>query len=70
MNDDSTNNIDEEKDVNKENEELYQNIIKHSEQKYDSYWDINNPVIKISLIVLFIVGVIGAIYYLIVWLTM
>ena len=70
MNNDDINNIDEERNVNEDNEKLYNDLIEHSKRKYDGYWDINNPIVKIVLIVLLAIGVIGAIYYLIVWLAM
>ncbi|MBQ2639830.1 MAG: PspC domain-containing protein [Bacilli bacterium] len=70
MDNDDMNNLDDDRDVNEENEKLYQDLIEHSKRKYDDYWDINNPVVKVILIVLLAIGIIGAIYYLIVWLTM
>ncbi|MBR3049027.1 MAG: PspC domain-containing protein [Bacilli bacterium] len=62
------NNIDEEKDVNKENEDKYNDLIEKTRRKNDGYWDINNPFIKIVLLILFVIGVVGAIYYIALWL--
>lgn len=70
MENNDLNNLDEEKDVNEVNEQLYQDLIERSKKKNDDYWDINNPVIKGILITLLVIGLVGAIYYLIVWLTM
>ena len=39
----------------------------HSKKTYDDYWDINNPVIRIILIILFIIIVLGAGYYFVMW---
>ena len=70
MEDNDMNNIEEERNVNEENEKLYQDLIEHSRKKDDGYWDINNPIVKTILIILLVIGVIGTIYYLIVLLTM
>ena len=57
-------------DVNRQNEDLYNNLIEDSRRKTDDYWDRNNPVVKGLLIVLLIIGVVGFIYYVIVGLNM
>ena len=57
-------------DVNRENEEFYNSLMEESRRKTDDYWDRNNPIIKILLTILLIVGVVGFIYYLIVGLNM
>ncbi|MBE6157897.1 MAG: hypothetical protein E7160_03795 [Firmicutes bacterium] len=57
-------------DVNRQNEDLYNNLIENSRRKTDDYWDRNNPVVKGLLIVLLIIGVVGFIYYVIVGLNM
>ena len=44
--------------------------MEESRRKNDDYWDRNNPVIKLLLTILLVVGVIGFIYYLIVGLSM
>ena len=64
------NDLDQDIDVNRENEEFYNNLIEDSRRKTDGYWDRNNPVIKGLLIVLLMIGVVGFIYYLIVLLNM
>lgn len=54
-------------DVNQRNSQEFQNLMDHSKKTYDDYWDINNPVIRIILIILFIIIVLGAGYYFIMW---
>lgn len=54
-------------DVNQKNSQEFQNLMDHSRKAYDDYWDINNPIIRIILIVLFIIIVIGAGYYFVMW---
>jgi hypothetical protein len=53
--------------VNDKNSQEYQNIIEHSKQNTDDYWDINNPIIKIILFILFLIIVLGVTYYLLLW---
>ena len=53
--------------VNEKNNQEFQNLMENSRRKYDSYWDINSPVIRIILIVLFLIAVIGSAYYFIMW---
>ncbi len=60
-------NLDQELDVNEKNQEQYNHLIEHSRQKDDIYWDRNNPIVKILLIVLFAIAVIGTIYYVMLW---
>ena len=66
----SQNDIDEDSQisVNEKNSREFQNLIEHSQRKYDDYWDINNPVIRVVLIILFLVAAIGSAYYIITWL--
>lgn len=56
-----------ENSVNQKNSQEFQNLMDHSKKTYDDYWDINNPVIRIILIILFIIIVLGAGYYFIMW---
>ncbi len=56
-----------ENSVNQKNSQEFQNLMDHSKKTYDDYWDINNPVIRIILIVLFIIIVLGAGYYFVIW---
>ena len=52
----SKNDLDEKNNqssVNEKNSLEYQNLMDHSKKTYDDYWDINNPVIRIILIILF-----------------
>ena len=53
--------------VNQKNSQEFQNLMDHSKKTYDDYWDINNPVIRIILIILFIIIVLGAGYYFVMW---
>ena len=39
----------------------------HSRKTYDDYWDINSPIIRIILIILFLIIVVGAGYYFVMW---
>ena len=61
-------NLDNEVDVNKKNQDTYNSILQHSQDKDNGYWDRNNPVIKIILLILFVIAFIGTIYYFITWL--
>lgn len=56
-----------ENSVNQKNSQEFQNLMDHSKKNYDNYWDINSPVIRIILVVLFIIIVLGAGYYFIMW---
>lgn len=53
--------------VNQKNSQEFQNLMEHSKKQYDNYWDINSPMIRIILIILFIIIVLGAGYYFIIW---
>ena len=65
----SQNEIDEDPQVsvNEKNSREFQNLMEHSQRKYDDYWDINNPIIRIVLIVLFLIAAVGSAYYIIKW---
>lgn len=56
-----------ENSVNQKNSQEFQNLMDHSKKNYDNYWDINSPVIRIILFILFIIIVLGAGYYFIMW---
>lgn len=56
-----------ENSVNQKNSQEFQNLMDHSKKTYDDYWDINNPVIRIILIILFVIIVLGAGYYFVMW---
>lgn len=53
--------------VNARNEQEFQNLMDHNQRKYDNYWDINSPVVRIVLIVLLLIIVVGTLYYIILW---
>lgn len=64
MNQDMNNNTNnQELEFNKNKREDYEQLIRESSTKTDGYWDKNNPIVKIILFVLFIIIVIGAVYY-------
>ena len=64
MNQDMNNNTNnQELEFNKNNREDYEQLMRESSTKTDGYWDKNNPIVKIILFVLFIIIVIGAVYY-------
>ena len=68
--DNNTNNINNEVEINKENEEAYNNLIQNAKPKDNGDWDINSPVIKVILAVLGIIIVIGLIFYFVLFLKM
>lgn len=55
--------------VNQKNSQEFENLMENSKKKYDQYWDIHNPVIRIILFILFVIIVIGSSYYFILWFT-
>ena len=64
MNQDVNNNTNnQELEFNKNKREDYEQLMRESSTKTDGYWDKNNPIVKITLFVLFIIIVIGAVYY-------
>ena len=64
MNQDMNNNTNnQELEFNKNKREDYEQLMGESSTKTDGYWDKNNPIVKIILFVLFIIIVIGAVYY-------
>lgn len=54
-------------EVNKRNKDTFNNLMDNASYKTDDYWDLNNPVVKIILLVLFIIIVCGLLYYIIGW---
>lgn len=65
--DDEINNTPNQSIVNERNSQEFQNLMEHSQKKYDNYWDINSPVIRIILLFLLIIIVVGSAYYFIMW---
>ena len=56
-------------EVNKRNKETFDSLMDNAAQKNDDYWDLNNPIVKWLLMGMFVVIVIGIIYYVISWFT-
>lgn len=72
MNDDKNNSsniydINKEVDVNKNNQQEYNSLMENARRKNDAYWDINNPIVRIILLVLLVFAIAGAIYYFALW---
>ncbi len=59
------NNVDLE--VNKKNQEAFNDLMDNASVKTDDYWDFNSPIVKIVLIALFVIIVLGLLYYIIGW---
>ena len=57
-------------EVNKHNQEKFKDIMDNAAVKYDSYWDLNNPVIRFILIVLGVIIAAGIIYYVVGWISL
>lgn len=51
-------------EVNKKNSEYYKNLMTEAGSNKDSYYNKNNPIVKIVLIILFVIIVIGSIFIL------
>lgn len=54
----------EELEINKQNREDYENLMKKSGVKKDDYWDKNDPVVKIILLSLGVFIILGVLFYL------
>ena len=50
-------------EFNKKNRENYENLMSESSTQLDGYWDKNNPFVKLLLFILAIFIVVGAVYY-------
>lgn len=61
------NNLNANLEVNKKNSEEFEKLMDNASTNLDSYWDKNNPILKIFLLVLFVIIVLGAIYYITAW---
>ena len=57
-------------EVNKNNREKFKDIMDNASVKYDTYWDLNNPFVKITLIVLGVIIAIGIVYYILGWISL
>ena len=53
----------EELDFNKRNREDFENLMADSSTNLDGYWDKNNPFVKLLLLVLAVIIILGAFYY-------
>lgn len=56
-----------EKNINEKNQEEFERVMGNASTNYDSYWDKNNPIIKIILLLLFAFIVIVGGYYIVTW---
>lgn len=54
-------------EVNKRNQETFDNLMNNAKMKKDDYWDVNSPIVKIVLFILFVIIVIGLLYYIFSW---
>ena len=59
--------LDKTLNVNKKNELKFNEIIDNSRPTLDHYWDINDPFVRLILGILFGIGAIGSIYYIVIW---
>ena len=57
-------------EVNKNNKEKFKDIMNNAAVSYDSYWDLNNPIIRFILVILFVIIAVGLLYYVVGWITM
>ena len=57
-------------EINKNNQEKFKDIMDNASLTYDSYWDLNNPVIRFILIVLGVIIAAGIFYYIIGWVSL
>lgn len=62
------NNNKEELEFNKKNREDFEDLMEKSSVNKDGYWDSNNPFVKLTLIIIGLVIVAGALYYIITYL--
>lgn len=53
----------EELQVNKDNREYFEDLMKKSSTQLDGYYDRNNPFIRLLLLVLLAVIIFGVVYY-------
>lgn len=70
-NNELNNNLDavtEEIEINKKNREEYENLMEESKTNLDSYYDKNNVVVKLILVLLFVFILCGFIYYILLYL--
>lgn len=56
-------------EINKKNREQYEELMKNSETKYDSYYDKNNVFVKLVLFLLLVFIIIGVTYYVLLYLS-
>lgn len=52
-------------EFNKNNRESFEKLMSESSTDKDTYWDKNNPFVKLILLILAVVIVVGALYYII-----
>lgn len=54
-------------EVNKRNQETFDSLMNNAKMKKNDYWDVNSPIVKIVLFILFVIIVIGLLYYVFSW---
>lgn len=59
--------LDDKLEINKRNQSEFFDLMESSRVNTDDYWDINDPLIRIILGILFGIGLIGTIYYIGIW---
>lgn len=60
---------DNELDFNKKNREDFEHLMEESSINKDGYYDKKNPIVKLILLILFMIIVVGVIYYIFVLLS-
>ena len=55
----------EEVDINKKNKEDFEKLMEESSTNKDAYWDSNNPIVKIVLLLIGVIIIIGVAYVII-----
>ena len=55
-------------DVNQKNKNVFFELMESAKASTDDYWDINDPLVRIILGILFTISFVGSIYYIGMWL--
>ena len=57
-------------EVNKRNKQTFKELMDNASYKQDDWWDINDPIVRIVLLILFVIIVAGLLYYIIGWINL